>query len=637
MFVIAVTPINKGIFKDQLSYFSTQEIPIGSIVTVPVKNRSLDALVIGSRSATDLKSELKNSNFALKKIGSVKKFGLFLPEFLAACAETADHYALTLGQAIKAALPQVILENLERSQRLPNVDKIPEPENSDGTVKQNKFILQDAPEERLSYYKALIRESFAKKQSVLLLLPVAGDVEKYAAAFGAGIKDFTVVLHGDLPKKTLWQNWNKAIDSAHPLLLIATPGFLAIARRDLKVIVLEKESHTSYRSFNRPVIDFRFLAEKLADQLSARFILGDLVLRAETIFKTERGDYAHLTGLKYRSASAAEQGLLEIKNFDPGDKNVYAISDALRQVLRTAIDNREKTLIYSGKKGLNSTTVCNDCGQIVRCSHCQSPLVLHKNQLERKYFYLCHKCGRPEETADKCRFCDSWRLSLLGSGIEKAQAELEELFPAIPIFRLDGDTPKPAKRAELVQKFYNTRGPAILLGTDAVTGQLSDKIANVVVIGLDALFSVPDFRISEKIFNVLLSLRSYAQKRFLIQTRNPKEKVFAYATAGNLIDFYRDEIEERMKFGYPPFKVLIKISREGKSKEVADAMEELADRLADYSPLFFPASTDFPAGRAKGNAIIKLPAKSWIDARLLDKLKSLSPDWQIEIAPESIL
>jgi primosomal protein N' (replication factor Y) len=635
MHVLSVTPLSAGIFKDQLSYFSVAPVPIGAIVTIPVKSRSVLALVTDCRPAADLKSELRTGDFALKKISAVKDQGLFRPEFLSAAGQTAAYFGATLGQTLKSALPQVILNDLSGCRKIelsPEADAKPQLKN--GVVKQNKFLLQDTAAERLSYYKALVRESFAKKESVLLCVPVSGDVPKVADVFGPGLRDFTVSLHSELPKKTLFQNWNRVAQGGHPLLVIITPGFLAVPRGDIGLIILDKESHSSYKQISRPRIDFRFLAEKLSEALSARLVLGDLVLRAETIFRAERGDLGRLSSLKFRAASAAEQLLVTAESGHPGDKTAYAVGGALRRALHLIFQAREKIIILSGRKGLHSITVCGDCGETVRCEHCGSPLHLHKDPGRRSYYYLCHKCGQPAEVSDKCRHCDSWRLALLGAGLDKVREEVTEQWPTVPLFCVDSSTP-PAARQTAVKKFYDTRGAAMLIGTEAIIPLLSAKVANVAVVAIDALFSLPDFRISEKVLNMLLSLREFAGTRFIIQTRNPEEKVFRYAATGNLIDFYRDEIEERRHFGYPPFRTLIKVSRLSKAETVGAEVEKLADWLADYRPAIFPVEGG--GGRVQLNAILKVAPAAWPSAELESKLKALIPEWQVEIEPESII
>lgn len=636
MKIVTVTPLNKGIFKDSLTYFSALEVKVGSIVCVPVKNKILDALVLEVEDASARKSEIRSSDFSLKKITEVKKSNLFLPEFVIACQKTADYFATTLGQTLKASVPKNVIDSLGQIKTIDAPDSIP-PDNNDNTIRQNKFVLQDDDDERLSFYKSWIRESFAKKQSVLICLPNTYEAAKFSTAFGTGISDYTVPLHSELSKKTMLQNWNKAVSLAHPVLIITTGSFLSIPRKDIGTIIVEQESKNNFKNMMRPLIDFRFLAEKLALELDAKLILGDLVLRAETIFKTERGEYSHLSGKKYRSTSKAAQVIMDSRNLDSGDKNIYAIGDSLKIILAEAVENREKILIYSGRKGLAQSTICNDCGQIVNCHQCKSPLVLHKDPVLKKYVYLCHKCGLYQEVNDKCPACDSWRLTLLGVGLDKIEAELKTLYPDVPLFRLDSDVIKPKVRSELVKKFYDTKGSTILIGTEMIIPYLSERVANVIVAAIDGLFSIPDFKISEKVLNTLLRIRQFAGINFIIQTRNPTEKVFHYATEGNLIDFYREEIEERMKFGYPPFKTLIKISREGKPEEVRRDMDQLAEILSDYNPNIFPAFISELKGKYRMHALIKIPANTWVNSSLLSKLKDLSPDYIVDVEPESIL
>ncbi|MCX6713282.1 MAG: hypothetical protein NTY66_03700 [Candidatus Vogelbacteria bacterium] len=633
MFIITVAPIGKGVFREELSYFSADNLPVGAVISVPIKSGHLEALVIESRRAEEMKSELKNSTFSLKKIGSLKHSRLFTAEFISACRATADHFAITLGQTISTTVPRSILSGSSPN-NISGKNQTEKPGN--GTLKQHKFILQDDSSERLSYYKALIRESFAKKESVFLCLSSTAEVDYFSHSF-PGIADYTVTFSGGLTEKVIQQNWTRALSIDHPILVIATPNFLCLPREDLRTIIIENEGSSHYRTIARPYLDYRVLAEKLAVATGARLIFGDLVLRTETIFRSERGDLAHLSGLKYRSVSTAEQMIVSTHAANSSDKSDQAIGDRLFQILTDSFAAHEKAIIYCGRKSLSPITICRDCGQVVHCQNCKSPLSLHKDHKKKKYYYLCHKCGQERIVEDTCPACGSWRLSLLGFGSEKAEQELALMYPAVPIFRLDGETAKPLKRVEIVKKFLGTKGAAILLGTEVMLSALSEKVPTVAVIGLDAIFSVPDFRISEKVLSALLHLRGFASQRFVIETHNPDEKVYHYATTGNLIDFYREEIEERMKFGYPPFKTLVLVSHSGEPEEVRKKMSELEQLLSGWSPLVYETDHADRHGRFEMRCLLKLPIAAWVEQELLSRLRSLTPDWKIEIEPESII
>jgi len=143
--------------------------------------------------------------------------------------------------------------------------------------------------------------------------------------------------------------------------------------------------------------------------------------------------------------------------------------------------------------------------------------------------------------------------------------------------------------------------------------------------------------IKEKIFYLLLRLRSMSGKRFVIQTRDVSKKLFENAVRGNLIDFYRDEILERKRFSYPPFKKLIKITREGGQNEVKKDMEFLREKLAAYDPIIFPAFVARSKGKERVHALLKIEPERWPDTKLVLALRSLPPSFLVDVEPEMIL
>ncbi len=641
MKIITVTPIHKGIFRENLSYFSAEPVALGAIITVPLRRGTITALVTGVTEAEQERAQLRQLDFPLKKIGAVKAQNFFLPAFITAAREVSAYHLAPLGSVLKSLVPQKILDRAETTKT--NPPKTPLPETTLlSDIHHYRFVLQAENDERIAYYKSLIRESFAKKHSVFLCLPGQFLVEKMAAAFDKGIGDYTIILHPGLTPTELQARWRQATEENHPILVIATPLFLSLPRPDLGTIIFDQENSDGYQERYRPFLDFRRFGEILARETGARIIYGDLILRTETIFRTEKGELTPLTPLKYRAAVAAEQILVSGRPTGEGSKTLAALQPEICRAINDAILRRQKIVIVCGRKGLAPTTVCSDCGTVIHCDRCQGPLVIHsrpkKTKEDSPYVYLCHKCGTEKEIDDLCPHCGSWRLSLLGFGLDRVEEELAELFPTLPRFKHDRDAVKnPTRSKEMFAKFFKQKGPALLAGTESVLPFIEEKIDTIAVIGFDSLFTLPDFRISEKMFNILLNLRAQAVKRFLIQTRNPDEKVWGYALRGEIIDFYREEIEERMRFGYPPFRRLIKISQEGKQEVVEKTMAALAQELATWSPLVFPAFAADSKNRYRLQLILKLPPDNWPEPKLATILRSLSPNFSVEVEPDSIL
>ena len=218
--------------------------------------------------------------------------------------------------------------------------------------------------------------------------------------------------------------------------------------------------------------------------------------------------------------------------------------------------------VFAARRGLSPSTVCADCGNIVKCNTCGAHVVLHKAASGN--FFLCHTCGERRSANEKCINCGGWRLTTLGIGTALSRGKIKRTISECNIFRIDADTTPTHQKAILVaEKFYNAPS-AILIGTEMALLYLTQKIENSAVVSMDTFFSIPDFRIHERIMTILLKMRAITDRNLIIQTRDIAQKVFTYALAGNLIDFFKDEIEDRKSFKYPPFSTLIKISASGK-------------------------------------------------------------------------
>ena len=154
---------------------------------------------------------------------------------------------------------------------------------------------------------------------------------------------------------------------------------------------------------------------------------------------------------------------------------------------------------------------------------------------------------------------------------------------------------------------------------------------------VDSFFSIPDFRIQEKIFHILLELRALSQKKMLIQTRQTQTKIFDYAIYGNLIDFYRDEINDRKEIGYPPFVTYIKLTLEGSKPAVKKQMEEIVEFLKPYDLSVFDAFNPGKKTAFTIHGLISLSQGAWPDKILLAKLRELPPFVAIKIDPDTLL
>ncbi len=332
-----------------------------------------------------------------------------------------------------------------------------------------------------------------------------------------------------------------------------------------------------------------------------------------------------------------KQIITNIKKEKPGYQKPTLfpiISVKLQKILKDAYENNEKVILFINRRGYHPTTICNDCLATILCEKCNTPLVLHKNGEESAW--VCHKCLTEIKMPEQCPYCKSWRMTMLGIGIQKVAEEVSRLFPKFKLFRMDSDaikTPKQGK--EIAEKFIITPG-SVLIGTEILFSYIRQPAERVAVISIDALFTLPDFRIHEKIFHLLLRLRSLAKKTFLIQTRlSPTvyNQLFNDVIRGNVSGFYKTEIENRKQFQYPPFKLLIKITREGKNKlQVKKEVEAVKKLLKDWSPIVYPAFISKVKNTYIWNILLKVDPETWPIP-----LPPLPPAWKIDVEPETLL
>lgn len=637
MNIITVAPIKRGIPIDELSYFTKETLPKGALVTVPLRGRSTPALVIRSTLAQESKAEIKKAEFSLKKLERVHATEFFSPAFIDACDETAAFFAASTGAIIQAVFSNVLIASK-------NI-KVPAPQKQRAWRMREQFIFQAEELERRATYKSHIREVFARGASCFFILPSVQDIEHTYASLEKGIQEYTFIIHGGLTKKTLEERWKKILEMEHPVLIIGTPFFLAIPRHDIESVILDKESSSTYSTQGRPFVDMRFFVERFTKAINADLILGDLFLRTETLFRKEQGEFEALMRPKSRISSIATQEIIDMRTSgeQPATGRVAVYSATLVDRIKEARMKGAHTFILGVRRGYAPMTVCGDCGTVFPCERCSAPIVLHKKSGEKdedgnpKHLFLCHRCGYERDADVTCKHCGGWRMVPLGIGTTQAEEILKKRFPGAPIFRIDRDSIKNHKEAQAcIRDFYQSPG-AILIGTEMAIPYLTEPVSVVGILSVNSLLTIPDFRMSEKVFRLLLSLREKAQDYFSVQTRDPDVPLFALATAGNIGEFLRTELEARQELGYPPYSTLIKFTYEGKKSDGMAIMKEIETIFGAYHPVVFPSFIARVKGKYRMNALLKIPRGGWPNNELLGLIRALPPEVQVRINPESVI
>jgi primosomal protein N' (replication factor Y) (superfamily II helicase) len=658
MYIATVIPIQKGNQKEYLSYFSATDIPLGSIVSISIRTKIIDAIVINMEEARNIKSDIKNADYQLKKIIKIKGDSPFNKSFFIACQKMKDYTVSNTGSIIKSLLPSIFIENIEelktKAKSIENGSPDASLEAFRENIKQEKLIFQATPSDRLAFYRTLIREAFAKKESVYLCVPTHFDIDHFHKELARGIEQYVFTFHSDMKKKVIIKTYNSLIDEIHPILIIGTGIFLSIPRHDIKTIILEHESSDIYKQIGRPYVDIRSFAEVLSGIEKIKLIFGDTLLRPETLYRHDMDEFGEISSPLYRLPQTERQIVVDMKNEtdEKGKKVFKTISKATQKMIDEAISNNKSVLLFSVRKGLAPITVCNDCGHTLLCPNCSTPIVLYgtkqltatKSTTPR--IFMCNKCGRKEKTEVSCPNCSSWNLTPLGVGTDRVYEEVKSLYPKVKIIQMDKEATPTAKEAKKAIEEFNNNPGSILIGTEMVFSYLKNQVNSSAIISLDGLFSIPSFNITQKILHVIERLHNITLFNLIIQTRISENKILQYILTGNVLPLCREDLAERKDYGYPPFKRLIKMTFEGTAKDTEKARSFIEKALGNYEPQIFSAFVSRIKGQYITNTIIKVDPRIWplptdekltINHALSQTLSQLPPSFSINVDPEDLL
>ncbi len=629
MYVIEVIPIARGIGKETLSYFAAENIPLGAIVEVPVRSRKLPGLVVRKRNAHEIKSEIKSASFIIKKVGKIKFSDFFLPAFIETAEKMSRYTSTTTGTALNAMTPKSILEYAQSKKAKLHV-----------THRQHsleKQSLQRSDEERYDIYKSLIREEFARKSSVFILLPTALEARNLYETLKKGIENYSFLFYNAQKVKEQQAKIHQAICDTHPILIVATGPYLSLPRSDIGTYIVERESSRFYKQLSRPFIDWRRCAEFQAESGKKRLILADNLLRIETIWKTKEGELVEHEPLSFKVFDSFAPIVIDMKSPKGARVPFRVFSEELSRIIEETTFKNGRVFLFGARRGLAPSIICGDCGASVTCLSCGTGMVLHQGTGKDDRSFLCHHCGEKRPAEERCLSCGSWKLESFGIGSELIEQEVRKIAPKATVFRLDKESATTEKQAEAIsKKFYSTPG-AVLIGTETSLPYLSESVNCAAIVSFDSFFSIPDFRINERIMGIILKIRKLSRESSLIQSRVVDEKILEYGVRGNLLDFYKDEVKLREAYGYPPFKTLFKISFDGKKPYLISELEKIHHLFEGHAFTVFPAFIKNQKGTHTTHILFKTDSSKWPDGELAEKFRQLPLSATIKVDPDSIL
>ena len=433
-------------------------------------------------------------------------------------------------------------------------------------------------------YLRAIAEVLAKGQQAIVLIPEIAltpqTVERFTGRFG----DQVAVLHSRLSTGERTYEWQR-IALGEAKVAVGARSALFAPTKNLGLIVVDEEHESSYKQDDAPRYHARDAAVKRAQLCKAVALLGSATPSLESVQNARSGKYQLLSMPERVNRKVLPRikvvDLRQEWNVRKEDRPVLSL--ALEEAIRETLDKKEQALLFLNRRGFSTLTLCMKCGEQVHCPHCSIPVTLHRGG---RPTLLCHYCNWQGPIPENCASCKDGTIQQVGLGTEKVEEELKAKFSKARIARMDLDTTRKAGSHEDILNRFRKHEIDLLVGTQMIAkGHDFPGVTLVGIVGADTGLALPDFRSSERVFQLLVQVAGRAGRAdkegiIYLQTFHPEHVSILSAVRHDTGGFWERELELRKDLEYPPFSKLgLLVYRAKDEKKAHGAAEKAADVL----------------------------------------------------------
>lgn len=590
-YVVAVnTPFNNSL----LTYLGPEGLEPGTLVEVPLGKRNVLGCVLeGCTLGDDLKvvKEIKRELYPFRLSESYISFLRW----------TANYYHYPLGQLISDTIPNLMKRPRELKAIYQEGER-PIPLNKqqqscfegirDSFGKYKKWLLHGVTGSgKSNVYMALIKEVIKAGNSVLFLLPEINLTPQFIKMFKDSVDAEIYLYNSSISKSDKFGLWSHLATNKTPCVVIGVRSAVFLPIKDLGLIIVDEEHDQSFKQDDRCPYNARDLAIKRASDEAIPIVLGSATPSLETyVDARESNNYLTLTEMAL-SAERPEIELvdLRLKN-EAFDKELWPFKKETIEAIGNALEKKEQVLVFMNKLGFADFLQCRSCGHEFHCPNCSSNLKFYKkrNSIE------CQICAYEDKAPEICPKCGNMNLKQIGFGTEKLTEVLSGQFPNYRVERFDRDELTTASKThERLEQFH--RGEIdVFVGTQMLAkGHNFKRVNLVVVMGVDSLLNFPDFRASERAYQLLTQVagrpgRYGEESKVYVQTLNTDHPLFGIVKRHEFDEYYQTEIQLRKLCGAPPFSRVAMIYIMGKNQgEVIDGAHKIRQFLDNLKKTHF--------------------------------------------------
>lgn len=543
-------------------------------------------------------------------------------------------------------------------------------------------------------YLRAVSEVLKRGKQAIILVPEIALTPQTVRRFLARFPGKVGLVHSKLSVGERYDTWRRAREGILGVV-VGPRSALFTPLPNLGLIVVD-ESHddTYYQGEIRPHYNARQAAVTYAKLTGSLCILGTATPDLSSYHSAMRGEWLYLQLpkriLAHRQAvqqqldqHAIDGSVSRYAHFEhqadtidlppvnvvdmrvelkEGNRSIF--SRALQEALQSVLDNQQQAILFLNRRGTATYIFCRDCGNSLRCPRCDTPLTYHRPLTANSNIVVspngqvagtasitaltCHHCGYRRNLPGVCPNCASQHIRQFGTGTERVEADLHNLFPGVRTLRWDFETTRRKGAHELILDHFQAHRADVLIGTQMLAKGLDLPLVTLVgVVLADVGLNLPDFHAAEKTFQILTQVAGRAGRsplggQVVLQTYQPEHYVIQSAARHDFQSFYQQELEKRRQIGYPPFNQLVRLEIRNVNPDQAEtAARSMADQIKKWilseartaTHIIGPLPPFFARlkGEYRWQIILRGPAPS-----TLLRGRQLR-DWRIEVNPPNLL
>ncbi|MEI6087624.1 MAG: primosomal protein N' [Bacteroidota bacterium] len=422
-------------------------------------------------------------------------------------------------------------------------------------------------------YIQLIEEYINQGKQVLYLLPEIALTSQIIRRLQLHFGNKIGIYHSKFNANERVEIWNK-IKTGEMKAVLGARSSLLLPFIDLGLIIADEEHDPSYKQQDpAPRYHARDSAIYYAGLFQAKVLLGSATPSIETYYNCQQQKYALVTlSERFGDAELPKMELADFKNRVETANGMTVFTDALLKCMEKTLQENKQIILFQNRRGYSPYLLCDTCGWIPHCEHCDVTLTYHKS----KHKLSCHYCGSTYPVVLTCAACGSHHFIQKNFGTEKIEEQVLEIFPDAKVARMDYDSVKGKNAHDALIKQFEQQRIDILVGTQMVVKGLDFEHVNLVgIIDADGILNFTDFRVNERAFQLMEQVsgragRKNADGKVIVQVSNLRHPILNFVKAHDYHQLFTFEIDNRKQFGYPPFTRLIKINFKHKEKHIAE-------------------------------------------------------------------